>query len=100
MDSCYIPINHKICYFFSRNHKDLYSQMFVIVLATYMYAYTSMATGEDVPNVSRTNSVDHGFTQDWVNNHANRVAQRQIEVHNDPNSQPRTQVHQEEEERK
>ncbi|CAH1100535.1 unnamed protein product [Psylliodes chrysocephalus] len=71
----------------------------LIYSSTYMYAYTSMATGEDVPNVSRTNSVDHGFTQDWVNNHANRVAQRQIEVHNDPNSQPRTQVHQEEEER-
>lgn len=69
-----------------------------------MYAYTSMATGEEVPNVrrtSRTPSEDHGFTQDWVNNHANRVAQRQLEVHDNPNGQPRTQIHmQEEEERK
>lgn len=66
-----------------------------------MYAYTSMATGEEVPNVrrtSRTPSEDHGFTQDWVNNHTNRVAQRQLEVHDDPNGQPRTQIHMQEEE--
>lgn len=74
-----------------------------IFTATYMYTYTSMATGEEVPNVrtSRTPSEDHGFTQDWVNNHANRAAQRQLEVHDNPSGQPRTQIHtQEEEERK
>lgn len=69
-----------------------------------MYAYTSMATGEEVPNVrtSRTPSEDHGFTRDWVDNHSNRVAQRQLEVHDNPSGQPRTQIrmHEEEEERK
>ncbi|KAJ8960229.1 hypothetical protein NQ318_003954 [Aromia moschata] len=73
----------------------------LIYSSTYMYAYTSMATGEEVPNVrtSRSTSEDHGFTQDWVENHANRAAQRQIEVHNTPSGQPRTQVVHEEEER-
>lgn len=67
-----------------------------------MYAYTSMATGEEVPNVrtSRSASEDHGFTQDWVDNHVGRVNQRQLEVHDVPSGQPRTQIHQEEEERK
>lgn len=62
-----------------------------------------MATGEEVPNVrtTRTPSEDHGFTQDWVDNHTTRVAQRQLEVHDNPNGQPRTQIRmQEEEERK
>ncbi|KAJ8980679.1 hypothetical protein NQ317_013291 [Molorchus minor] len=73
----------------------------LIYFSTYMYAYTSMATGDEVPNVttSRSTSEDHGFTQDWVENHANRVDQRQLEVHNMPSGQPRTQIHQEEEER-
>lgn len=42
----------------------------------------------------------HGFTEDWVRNHASRVAQRQIEVHDVPSGTPRTQIHQEVEERK
>ncbi|XP_023021513.1 presenilin [Leptinotarsa decemlineata] len=73
----------------------------LIYSSTYMYAYTSMATGDDVPNVrtSRSTSEDHGFTQDWVDNHASRATQRQLEVHDVPSGQPRTQIHQEEEER-
>ncbi|CAG9813502.1 unnamed protein product [Phaedon cochleariae] len=73
----------------------------LIYSSTYMYAYTSMATGEEVPNVrtSRSTSEDHGFTQDWVDNHASHVAQRQLEVHDTPSGVPRTQVIQEEEER-
>lgn len=61
-----------------------------------------MATPSEESTVatSRSTSDDHGFTQDWVDNHANRVAQRQLEVHNVPHGQPRTQIHQEEEERK
>ncbi|CAG9865294.1 unnamed protein product [Phyllotreta striolata] len=72
----------------------------LIYSSTYMYAYTSMATGEEVPNVnvSRSNSEDHGFTREWVDNHATRVAQRQLEVRSDPNGQHRTQVHQQDEE--
>lgn len=68
-----------------------------------MYAYTSMATGEEVPNVrSSRSSGDHGFTQEWVETHAERFAQRQIEVHDVPAGRPRTQVVavSEEEERK
>lgn len=65
-----------------------------------------MATGDDNPPttaLART-SVDstgeeHGFTQDWVDNHSRRVAQRQLEVHDVPSGTPRTQIHQEEEER-
>ncbi|KAG5882736.1 hypothetical protein JTB14_004032 [Gonioctena quinquepunctata] len=73
----------------------------LIYSSTYMYAYTSMATGDEVPNVrtSRSTSEDHGFTQDWVDNHSRRVAQRQLEVHDMPSGQPRTQIHQEDEER-
>lgn len=41
----------------------------------------------------------HGFTEDWVRNHASRAAQRQIEVHDVPSGTPRTQIHQEVEER-
>lgn len=65
-----------------------------------MYTYTSMATGEEDrdPRSSRTPSEDHGFTQDWVNNHASRAAQRQLEVHDNPSGQPRTQIHKQEEE--
>ncbi|XP_056639538.1 presenilin-1 [Diorhabda sublineata] len=72
----------------------------LIYSSTYMYTYTSMmVTGEEVPNVNRSNSEDNGFTQDWVDNHTNRVAQRQLEVTSTPSGQPRTQVIQEEEER-
>ncbi|CAG9832101.1 unnamed protein product [Diabrotica balteata] len=84
----------------------------LIYSSTFMYTYTSMATG-DVPSVPRSDSEDHGFTQDWVANRANRVAQRrldvdsepsrvaqrQLEVHSDPSGQPRTQIHQDPEER-
>lgn len=68
-----------------------------------MYAYTSMATGDEVPNVRTSrSSADHGFTQEWVENHADRFAQRQIEVHDVPSGRPRVQVvaASEEEERK
>ena len=64
-----------------------------------------MATSDDTPPTVATsrssvesNSEEHGFTQDWVENHSNRVAQRQIEVHDVPRGAPRTQIHQEEEE--
>ncbi|CAG9762162.1 unnamed protein product [Ceutorhynchus assimilis] len=78
----------------------------LIYSSTYMYAYTAMATGNETENnMSRSNSTDHGFTQEWVNNHANRGTQRQLEVHEAPSGQVRTQIHdqhggnQEEEER-
>ncbi|XP_060536796.1 presenilin homolog [Cylas formicarius] len=73
----------------------------LIYSSTYMYAYTSMATNEHQQTGSRSNSEDHGFTQDWLNNHTQRVAQRQLEVHDAPSGQVRTQIHHapEEEER-
>lgn len=58
-----------------------------------MYTYTAMATGGDNERSSRSNSTDHGFTQEWVDNHANRAAQRQLEVHEAPSGQVRTQIH-------
>ncbi|CAH0551289.1 unnamed protein product [Brassicogethes aeneus] len=73
----------------------------LIYSSTYMYAYTTMATGDNESSTITTSrsSSDHGFTQDWIENHAQRVAQRQLEVHDVPSGQPRTQLHQEEEER-
>lgn len=71
-----------------------------------MYAYTTMATSDPPPDSRPRASIDstneeHGFTQDWVDNHSTRVAQRQLEVHDVPRGPPRTQIHsQEEEERK
>lgn len=65
----------------------------LIYSSTYMYAYTAMATPSDNERPSRSNSTDHGFTQEWVNNHAGRVAQRQLEVHEAPSGQVRTQIH-------
>lgn len=76
-----------------------------------MYTYAMMAThGDDTADVPNTttqqrvsvdsNSEEHGFTQDWVDNHGNRVAQRQLEVHDVPSGAPRTLIHpQDEEER-
>lgn len=62
-----------------------------------------MATGstenEDRP-ANRSSADEHGFTEDWVRTHASRVAQRQLEVHDNPHGTPRTRLHQEEEERK
>jgi hypothetical protein len=69
-----------------------------------MYTYAGMATHDEPPAAvaSRSsvdsNSEEHGFTRDWVENHSNRVAQRQLEVHDVPRGTPRTQIHQEEEE--
>lgn len=42
---------------------------------------------------------EHGFTEEWVRTHASRATQRQLEVHDVPSGTPRTQLHQEEEER-
>ncbi|XP_019881318.2 presenilin homolog [Aethina tumida] len=71
----------------------------LIYSSTYMYAYTAMATGDDSSTITTSrSSSDHGFTQDWIENHANRVAQRQLEVHDVPSGQPRTQIHQQDEE--
>lgn len=58
------------------------------------------APTEDTSTVTTSHSTsdEHGFTQDWVDNHATRAAQRQLEVHNVPHGPPRTQIHQEEEE--
>jgi presenilin 1 len=70
-----------------------------------MYTYAGMATHDEPPAAvaSRSsvdsNSEEHGFTRDWVENHSSRVAQRQLEVHDVPRGTPRTQIHQEEEER-
>lgn len=33
-----------------------------------------------------------GFTEDWVQNHAARASQRQLEVHDVPQGAPRTQL--------
>lgn len=75
-----------------------------------MYTYTAMATGDDTrppaatSNNSRVSAPDDnsGFTQDWVDNHASRVAARQLEVRNVSSGAPRTQVlpQEQEEERK
>lgn len=54
------------------------------------------------PNTTRVPSGsgdEHGFTEEWVRTHASRVAQRQLEVHDNPHGTPRTRLHQEEEER-
>lgn len=58
-----------------------------------MYTYTAMTTRTENEGPSNSNSDNHGFTQEWVNNHANRVAQRQLEVHEAPSGQIRTQLH-------
>lgn len=50
--------------------------------------------------VSTSSGDEHGFTEEWVRTHASRAAQRQLEVHDNPHGQPRTRLHQEEEERK
>jgi presenilin 1 len=77
----------------------------LIYSSTYMYTYAGMATHDEPPAAvaSRSsvdsNSEEHGFTRDWVENHSSRVAQRQLEVHDVPRGTPRTQIHQEEEER-
>lgn len=63
-----------------------------VFTATYMYAYTAMATPEN-ERPSRSNSTDHGFTQEWVDGHANAVNPRQLEVHEAPSGQVRTQIH-------
>ncbi|KAF7279059.1 hypothetical protein GWI33_007693 [Rhynchophorus ferrugineus] len=65
----------------------------LIYSSTYMYTYTAMATKNESEGPSHSNSDNHGFTQEWVNNHANRVAQRQLEVHEAPSGQIRTQLH-------
>ncbi|XP_019769236.2 presenilin homolog isoform X1 [Dendroctonus ponderosae] len=64
----------------------------LIYSSTYMYAYTAMATPEN-ERTSRSNSTDHGFTQEWVDGHANAINQRQLEVHEAPSGQVRTQIH-------
>lgn len=50
--------------------------------------------------VSAGSGDEHGFTEEWVRTHAARVAQRQLEVHDNPHGTPRTRLHQEEEERR
>lgn len=51
--------------------------------------------------VSTGSADEHGFTEEWVRTHASRAAQRQLEVHDNPQGgAPRTRLHQEEEERK
>lgn len=77
----------------------------LIYSSTIMYTYTAMATRDETPSNSqqqqqnesdsnrRYSAEDHGFTEEWVNTHANRVAQRQLEVHDVPSGTPRTQVH-------
>lgn len=67
-----------------------------------------MATGStddedrrvNTSRVSTGSADEHGFTEEWVRTHASRVAQRQLEVHDNPQGAPRTRLHQEEEERK
>lgn len=64
-----------------------------------------MATGSTDDEDRRANRPansgdEHGFTEEWVRTHASRVAQRQLEVHDNPHGTPRTRLHQEEEERK
>lgn len=68
----------------------------LIYSSTYMYMYTAMAgnDGEEAQLRNRSDSEhdNHGFTDEWVRTHANRVAQRQLEVY-DVSGIPRTQVH-------
>lgn len=82
----------------------------LIYSSTYMYTYMGMATGNDTNTASTTTngggdetnrraSGEDGFTEDWVQNHAERGAQRQIEVHDDGTTgRPRTTLYQEVEE--
>ncbi|KAI4467658.1 presenilin [Holotrichia oblita] len=68
----------------------------LIYSSTYMYMYTAMATNEEEQAQLRSRNEsehdNHGFTEEWVRTHANRVAQRQLEVY-DVSGTPRTQVH-------
>ncbi|GJQ76236.1 putative subunit of the gamma-secretase complex [Trypoxylus dichotomus] len=68
----------------------------LIYSSTYMYMYTAMATGEEEQAQLRSRNDsehdNHGFTEEWVRTHANRAAQRQLEVY-DVSGTPRTQVH-------
>lgn len=69
----------------------------LIYSSTYMYTYMGMATADERAASGDTN--EHGFTEDWVQNHATRAAHRQIEVHDSgPSNRPRTTLHQEVEE--
>lgn len=73
----------------------------LIYSSTYIYTYMAApGSDQEVPtNNERTARVDneHGFTDDWVQNHANRTAQRQLEVVHDTGvrGHPRTTLHQE-----
>lgn len=72
-----------------------------------MYTYMATATTEDTPQERRPNQPrvstgsnrdEHGFTEEWVRTHAQRGAQRQVEVRDMPSGTPRTQLIIEEEE--
>lgn len=65
--------------------------IFPALIYSSTYMYTAMAAPDnEQPNQSE--SENHGFTQEWVNNHANRVARRQLEVHEEPGGEIRTQI--------
>lgn len=79
----------------------------LIYSSTYVYMYVGMASPAETtanqpanqPANPRRSSEEHGFTDDWMQNHTARAAQRQIEVHDDGASgRPRTTLHQEVEE--
>ncbi|XP_022907285.1 presenilin-1 [Onthophagus taurus] len=74
-------------------------QIFPALIYSSTYMYIAMATDEQPSNANRqasnnqnTSEEEHGFTDDWVRTHADRVTQRQLEVY-DVSGQPRTQVH-------
>lgn len=63
-------------------------QIFPALIYSSTYLYTSLTTTESTEQVPRdsTTSGDsrHGFTQDWVDNHADRVLRRRIDVMDQP----------------
>lgn len=97
---------------YSCKHESLLSLLLTsydwLILFSATYVYTYLATtatdnaerqyANNVRNSSGSAREEHGFTDDWVRNHATRAAQRQIEVHDVPSGQPRTQIHPGEEE--
>lgn len=72
----------------------------LIYSSTYMYAYTVLATDENERRPRRSSSSQdesHGFTEEWVQTHAERVAQRQLEVR-DVSGNPRIEIHEQDKE--
>lgn len=73
----------------------------LIYSSTVLYTYVGMANAEFAGTglPGRRSSAQDGFTEDWVQNHAARAAQRQVEVHdNGAAGRPTTTLHSDTEE--